>query len=209
MNRDEICCLNCLFKERSQAVSVPLVPFPVYPACSPVTGHFRMLGSGVYSEPELLLLLRLISEDLMCCYCLKRLWSLIFISLFSVKIEFMTFISLKSTSGFGVVHFGNGLFLIFVRGLDNNYCRNPDNERMPWCYTTDPETRWEYCRVPRCGNAPRPGRTAFSHCDVHLKNIKRNWFNLLLYFCFLMQMIPWSPQTRKTVTMGTGRLTAA
>uniref|UniRef100_A0A672QDI4 Plasmin n=1 Tax=Sinocyclocheilus grahami TaxID=75366 RepID=A0A672QDI4_SINGR len=31
------------------------------------------------------------------------------------------------------------------RGLDKNYCRNPDNERSPWCYTTDPETRWEYC----------------------------------------------------------------
>uniref|UniRef100_A0A672HQJ7 Kringle domain-containing protein n=1 Tax=Salarias fasciatus TaxID=181472 RepID=A0A672HQJ7_SALFA len=29
------------------------------------------------------------------------------------------------------------------KGLENNYCRNPDNERMPWCYTTDPETRWE------------------------------------------------------------------
>ncbi|XP_062267408.1 plasminogen isoform X2 [Platichthys flesus] len=37
------------------------------------------------------------------------------------------------------------------KGLDGNYCRNPDNERMPWCYTTDAETRWEYCRVPSCG----------------------------------------------------------
>ncbi|KAK2855941.1 hypothetical protein Q5P01_004676 [Channa striata] len=43
------------------------------------------------------------------------------------------------------------------KDLDNNYCRNPDNERMPWCYTTDPETRWEYCRVPSCGNSSRPG----------------------------------------------------
>ncbi|XP_062292830.1 plasminogen [Scomber scombrus] len=43
------------------------------------------------------------------------------------------------------------------KGLDNNYCRNPDNERMPWCYTTDPNTRWEYCTVPSCGDAPRPG----------------------------------------------------
>uniref|UniRef100_A0A8C7JTR5 Plasminogen n=1 Tax=Oncorhynchus kisutch TaxID=8019 RepID=A0A8C7JTR5_ONCKI len=38
------------------------------------------------------------------------------------------------------------------KGLDLNYCRNPDNERMPWCYTTDPETRWEYCKVPSCGD---------------------------------------------------------
>ncbi|KAF1376903.1 hypothetical protein PFLUV_G00216310 [Perca fluviatilis] len=42
------------------------------------------------------------------------------------------------------------------KGLDSNYCRNPDNERMPWCYTTDPETRWEYCKVPSCGNAAAP-----------------------------------------------------
>ncbi|XP_030576884.1 plasminogen-like isoform X2 [Archocentrus centrarchus] len=42
------------------------------------------------------------------------------------------------------------------KGLDNNYCRNPNNERMPWCYTTDPDTRWEYCNVPRCGAARGP-----------------------------------------------------
>jgi len=29
----------------------------------------------------------------------------------------------------------------------HNYCRNPDGEDMPWCYTVDPETRWEYCDV--------------------------------------------------------------
>ncbi|XP_061097605.1 apolipoprotein(a)-like, partial [Conger conger] len=44
------------------------------------------------------------------------------------------------------------------KGLKSNYCRNPDNERMPWCYTTDPGTRWEYCKVPTCGNEPVPGR---------------------------------------------------
>ncbi|CAG00156.1 unnamed protein product, partial [Tetraodon nigroviridis] len=27
--------------------------------------------------------------------------------------------------------------------LDNNCCRNPDNKRKPWCFTTDSETRWE------------------------------------------------------------------
>lgn len=42
------------------------------------------------------------------------------------------------------------------KGLDSNYCRNPDNERQPWCYTTDPNTRWEYCQVPSCNNAPAP-----------------------------------------------------
>ncbi|KAK5852637.1 hypothetical protein PBY51_006489 [Eleginops maclovinus] len=42
------------------------------------------------------------------------------------------------------------------KGLDSNYCRNPDNERRPWCYTTDTETRWEYCTVPSCGDAAGP-----------------------------------------------------
>jgi hypothetical protein len=30
-------------------------------------------------------------------------------------------------------------------GLVGNFCRNPDGEKNIWCYTTDPEKRWEYC----------------------------------------------------------------
>ncbi|KAF7651922.1 hypothetical protein LDENG_00103850 [Lucifuga dentata] len=41
-------------------------------------------------------------------------------------------------------------------GLEKNYCRNPDNEKKPWCYTTDSGTRWEYCNVPSCGDAAAP-----------------------------------------------------
>ena len=38
---------------------------------------------------------------------------------------------------------------------DHNYCRNPDGSGGGiWCYTTDPNTRWEYCD-------PLPGQT----CD--------------------------------------------
>ena len=37
----------------------------------------------------------------------------------------------------------------------NNYCRNPDARgSRPWCYTTDPGTRWEYCDIPACGSTP-------------------------------------------------------
>ncbi|POI28593.1 hypothetical protein CIB84_007657, partial [Bambusicola thoracicus] len=36
-------------------------------------------------------------------------------------------------------------------GLEENYCRNPDNdEKGPWCYTTDPNTRFDYCNIPEC-----------------------------------------------------------
>lgn len=48
-----------------------------------------------------------------------------------------------------------------------NYCRNPDNETIlkdplgggpagPWCYTTDPEVRWEYCGIPYCRDSGKP-----------------------------------------------------
>ena len=30
----------------------------------------------------------------------------------------------------------------------SNYCRNPDGEPWPWCFTTDSNIRWEYCKLP-------------------------------------------------------------
>ena len=34
---------------------------------------------------------------------------------------------------------------------DHNYCRNPSrNLKGVWCYTTDPDKRWEHCPVPIC-----------------------------------------------------------
>ena len=31
-----------------------------------------------------------------------------------------------------------------------NFCRNPDGELEPWCYTTDPDQRYELCDIPYC-----------------------------------------------------------
>ena len=32
---------------------------------------------------------------------------------------------------------------------NHNYCRNPSSEDGGvWCYTTDPDVKWEYCDVP-------------------------------------------------------------
>ena len=33
----------------------------------------------------------------------------------------------------------------------HNYCRAPDDDPVPWCYTEDPDVRWGYCDVPSCG----------------------------------------------------------
>ncbi|XP_030847153.1 lactadherin-like [Strongylocentrotus purpuratus] len=45
-------------------------------------------------------------------------------------------------------------------GLDDNYCRNPDDYETAWCYTTDPGKRWEVCAVgfldPRCQATTEP-----------------------------------------------------
>lgn len=31
-----------------------------------------------------------------------------------------------------------------------DYCRNPYNDEAkgPWCFTTDPNKRWEFCNIP-------------------------------------------------------------
>jgi len=29
--------------------------------------------------------------------------------------------------------------------LISNFCRNPDGEPSIWCYTTDPNKRWDFC----------------------------------------------------------------
>uniref|UniRef100_A0A2K5Y0P2 Kringle domain-containing protein n=1 Tax=Mandrillus leucophaeus TaxID=9568 RepID=A0A2K5Y0P2_MANLE len=38
-------------------------------------------------------------------------------------------------------------------GLIRNYCRNPDPVAAPYCYTMDPNVRWEYCNLTQCSNA--------------------------------------------------------
>ncbi|KAM6908936.1 hepatocyte growth factor activator [Xenentodon cancila] len=39
-----------------------------------------------------------------------------------------------------------------LRGLgEHAYCRNPDGDKKPWCYTVnDSAISWEYCDVPSC-----------------------------------------------------------
>ncbi|XP_066183147.1 hepatocyte growth factor-like protein isoform X3 [Sylvia atricapilla] len=49
------------------------------------------------------------------------------------------------------------------KGLDDNYCRNPDSSERPWCYTTDPGREREYCRIRICTEKrPRPANVTTS-----------------------------------------------
>lgn len=34
----------------------------------------------------------------------------------------------------------------------HNYCRNIDNDIEPWCFTTNPQQRKDYCNIPKCRN---------------------------------------------------------
>ena len=41
--------------------------------------------------------------------------------------------------------------------LPSNFCSNADGVGgTPWCYTTDPDVRWEDCEVPLCPSPPPP-----------------------------------------------------
>ncbi|XP_061108834.1 hepatocyte growth factor activator [Conger conger] len=34
---------------------------------------------------------------------------------------------------------------------EHAFCRNPDEDTMPWCYTlTNTEISWDYCNIPKC-----------------------------------------------------------
>lgn len=61
-----------------------------------------------------------------------------------------------------------------------NYCRNPDGEPSPWCYTTDPYKRWELCDIPDCGTFNR-----FFSLHLRLKEGYISWCFSILAFAKL------------------------
>ncbi|XP_071178212.1 uncharacterized protein [Mytilus edulis] len=66
-----------------------------------------------------------------------------------------------------------------------NYCRNPDDKDYgPWCYTHDPDTRWEYCNIPYCEGADNPekdhwkrGWQRYEDSCYSIQYTKKNWFD--------------------------------
>lgn len=38
-----------------------------------------------------------------------------------------------------------------MAGLEENYCRNPDQDKHgPWCFTNNSAIHWDYCNVKPC-----------------------------------------------------------
>lgn len=75
-------------------------------------------------------------------------------------------------------------------GLEENYCRNPKNEKKPgtaWCYTTDKTKRWDYCDIPqstKCKNACNPDYQQRKWDDCGLCNcVARPWSHLGEWEC--------------------------
>ncbi|XP_077994329.1 uncharacterized protein LOC144448053 [Glandiceps talaboti] len=56
----------------------------------------------------------------------------------------------------------------------HNYCRNPDNEPTVWCFTMDPDVRWEYCdtgtRESQCATRKCEGEELFSCNNLNCIN---------------------------------------
>ncbi|KAK7880721.1 hypothetical protein WMY93_032635 [Mugilogobius chulae] len=53
--------------------------------------------------------------------------------------------------------------------LQENFCRNPNHQEEPWCYTKDPTVQKEACSVPKCGfglNDNVPTNRDGSECKV-------------------------------------------
>lgn len=50
---------------------------------------------------------------------------------------------------------------------NHNYCRNYDGDNKPWCYTTDRNTKWDYCDLPKCSSPkPKPPTKPVDKCAV-------------------------------------------
>ncbi|RNA44299.1 tyrosine- kinase transmembrane receptor ROR1 [Brachionus plicatilis] len=53
-----------------------------------------------------------------------------------------------------------------VRQLSgHNYCRNPDNDIEPWCFTTNGRVRKDYCHIDKCGGSVKGEKSGDESMD--------------------------------------------
>ncbi len=78
--------------------------------------------------------------------------------------------------------------------LRENYCRNPDGEDGPWCYTMDSDIRWQYC-FPTCSGkqqfllkrSEQTGYPLTTQCTVCLDRAETDLRLLLFSGAFTMK----------------------
>lgn len=81
-----------------------------------------------------------------------------------------------------------------------NHCRNPGGiSDKPWCYTSNPNIRWEYCAVPQCEQTETASGIAF-FCLPALQYTKKSWSSrgVIFLHVFLSVMKPESTVPRQT-----------
>ncbi|KAJ8355879.1 hypothetical protein SKAU_G00186730 [Synaphobranchus kaupii] len=67
------------------------------------------------------------------------------------------------------------------KGLESNQCRNPDGDvNGPWCYTTDPNKKWDYCQIQdcsglECGQAKVKPRKCFGRIVGGCESKPHSW----------------------------------
>lgn len=66
----------------------------------------------------------------------------------------------------------------------SNYCRNAGGEeKRPWCYTMDPDVRWQYCDIPPCANTS--DQYQIPETEIVMENNFDPTFVLILSVCGL------------------------
>ncbi|CAH1799094.1 unnamed protein product [Owenia fusiformis] len=82
-----------------------------------------------------------------------------------------------------IPHIGEGSSLTLIHIFNNkstdNFCRNPDPrwEKGPWCYTSDPNMRWDSCgeTVPICACVGAVYNEATRSCYLIQHDTKHNY----------------------------------
>ena len=57
-------------------------------------------------------------------------------------------------------------------GWTDNKCRKANGSSAPWCYTTDPDTRWDWC------DCYDPDPASYNHADLGYTFVEKAWGNL-------------------------------
>ena len=74
-----------------------------------------------------------------------------------------------------------------------NYCRNPYGLlSAPWCYTTDPNSRWEFCDVPPCDSLGKS--IGFAISKIKVPETTQCVSDIIVKWYLIILTMPWSTE---------------